>query len=499
MHLASLRPHKESTLSHDIIIIGAGVNGLAAGLVLARSGRKVLILEAQDEPGGAVRTGEVTLAGFRHDLYATNLSGFQGSALYQAFGADLIRHGLDFIRADKAFCSVFPNGDFIDVSTSIEETLAGLRRISARDADTWLRLLAQFKRHGPAILDLLRQPMPSRAMLQLPFYALRLAVQSSGAFVRSHFENENIRAFWAAWGLHLDFPPEIRGGAVYPFLQCMQTQTRGLSFGRGGANNLIMALAGAFKEQGGELRLSAPVSEVVVENGVAIGVVSGEDRFEARQAVVGNLAPTVLARLVRAKLLPRNYRYGPGTMMIHLALSDVPEWRDERARDYAYIHIAPSLAAMSAAYDDARKGVTPAEPLLIIAQPTVIDPSRAPPGRHILSIQVRVVPTTLDKHRYADHVIDIIERYAPGLRQIILGQHVIGPDDLERANANLVGGDSLGGSHHLSQQFVFRPFLGWSRYRTPIRGLFLCGASTWPGAGVGASSGWLLGQMLAAA
>jgi phytoene dehydrogenase-like protein len=108
-----------------------------------------------------------------------------------------------------------------------------------------------------------------------------------------------------------------------------------------------------------------------------------------------------------------------------------------------------------------------------------------------------MVPATLDKERYADHVVGLIERYAPGLRQRILGRHVIAPADLERANPNLVGGDSLAGSHHLGQQFIFRPFLGWSRYRTPVDRLFLCGASTWPGAGVGAGSGWLLGHMLA--
>jgi phytoene dehydrogenase-like protein len=459
----------------------------------------VLILEAQPEPGGALRTAEVTLPGFHHDLYATNLSAFQGSALMRHFAADLKRHGLAFVNAGSAFCSVFPDGDLVGVTTSLDDTLANLKRLSEHDTEVWLAQMARFQRIGPPILEALRHPMPSRGLLGMPLDAMRLALQSPRGFVNKHFAHPKIQALWAVWGMHLDFAPDIRGGALYPFLQCMQIQSNGLSFGKGGAATLIRALSRMFAEAGGELRLSAPVSEIAVEDGAAVAAIGNGGRFDAREAVIANLTPTVLFKLVKRTLSSRPYRYGPGTMMIHLALSDLPDWRAPRARDYAYIHIAPSLAAMSGAYDDALKGVAPSEPVLIVAQPTVVDPSRAPPGRHVLSIQVRALPPALDKERYADHVLGIVEGYAPGLRHKILGRYVIAPSDLERANPNLVGGDSLGGSHHLSQQFIFRPFLGWSRYRTPIHRLFVCGASTWPGAGVGASSGWLLGQMLARA
>jgi phytoene dehydrogenase-like protein len=137
---------------------------------------------------------------------------------------------------------------------------------------------------------------------------------------------------------------------------------------------------------------------------------------------------------------------------------------------------------------------------LIVAQPTLADPSRAPAGQHVLSIQVRTLPSNLDwdaiKESYANRVLELVERYAPGLRASVLGRHVLSPADLERANPNLAGGDSLAGSHHLSQQFMCRPMLGWSRYATPVPRLYLCGAATWPGAGSGAGSGWILGQML---
>jgi phytoene dehydrogenase-like protein len=446
-----------------------------------------------------VRTAEVTLPGFHHDLYATNLSAFQGSAMMRQFGADLERHGLALVNAATAFCSIFPDGDLVGVTTSAEETLANLGRQSKRDADAWRALMKRFELIGPSLLDVLRHPMPSCHLLRTPLDAVSLAMQSSRGFVSRHFEHPKVQSLWAVWGMHLDFPPHIRGGALYPFLQCMQIQLNGLSFGKGGAATLIDALSRLFVEAGGELRLSSPASEIVLDRGAAIGVLTGGEKFGAREAVIANVTPTVLFKLLKQTLSSRPFRYGPGTMMIHLAMSDQPNWCAPLARDYAYVHIAPSLEAMSAAYQDACKGVPPREPVLIVAQPTVIDASRAPSGRHIVSIQVRVLPPTLDKERYADHVLDIFERYAPGLRRRIIGRYVISPADLEQANPNLIGGDSLGGSHHLCQQFIFRPFLGWSRYRTPVDRLFVCGASTWPGAGVGAGSGWLLGKMLAKA
>lgn len=487
-------------MAFDAVIVGAGHNGLAAGVLLARAGWKVLVLEAQVEPGGAVRTAEVTLPGFRHDLYATSLNAFAGSAFFQEFRDELKRHGLELVRCAKAFCSAFPDGDVLGVTTSLDETLADLARLSAHDARAWRRLTERFKRVGPRLLGILRQPMPSRHLLKMPLAGLGLAAQSSGGFVKRHFEHPKVQALMAVWGMHLDYPPRVVGGALYPFLACMLAQANGLAFGRGGARNMIDAMAGLLREKGGELRCSSAVSEVLIERGAATGVIVQGERIAARRAVIANVTPTVLFRLTRenASLAKaRRYRYGPGTMMLHLALSDLPDWRNARAKQFAYVHIAPSLEAMSRAYEQAMSGVLPEEPVLIVAQPTVADPSRAPQGRHVASIQVRCVPPAMDKEAYADRIIALVERYAPGLRHRVFGRHVISPADLERANPNLVGGDNIAGSHHLDQHFMFRPFLGWSRYRTPIRRLYLCGASTWPGAGTGAGSGWLLGNMLA--
>jgi phytoene dehydrogenase-like protein len=183
-------------------------------------------------------------------------------------------------------------------------------------------------------------------------------------------------------------------------------------------------------------------------------------------------------------------------------------------RRFAYVHLARDYAVMNKAYAEALAGLLPAEPVLVVGQPTAIDPSRAPEGKHVLWVQVRVLPADINgdaadeiaagdwddvKERYADRVIALLERYAPGVSAHILGRAVLSPKDIERENPNLIGGDNLSGSHHLDQFFLFRPIAGWSRYRTPVAGLYLVGASTWPGAGVGAGSGFLLGKMLAGA
>ena len=199
--------------------------------------------------------------------------------------------------------------------------------------------------------------------------------------------------------------------------------------------------------------------------------------------------------------------------MIHLALDSLPDWRaGEALKRFAYVHVAPDLAMMARVYAEAASGLLPAEPVLVVGQPTAIDPSRAPAGKHMLWIQVRALPaeirgdaagaiaaTTWDaaKEPYAERALDLLETYAPGLRGKILGRAVLSPLDLERENPCLIGGDNLTGSHHLDQNFLFRPVAGYSRYLTPVGKLYLCGAATWPGAGTGAGSGFLLAKTLA--
>ena len=514
----------------DAVIVGAGHNGLAAAILLARAGWEVTVVEANDEPGGAVRTAEVTLPGYRHDLFATNLNLFAGSAFYAEFGADLTRHGLAFAPSARPFSSIFPDGRFLGVTTDPEETRSMVAAISAPDAEAWESLFEHFGQVAPHLFPLLGSPLPSMAALktlwagtralgrQWPYELARLVMQSPREFVEEHFESEEMKSLVAAWGMHLDFAPDVAGGALFPFLESMASHANGMVLGRGGARVMIDAMVALLEELGGELLLGQTVQKVAVEGGRASAVVLADGtRIEARRAVVANLTPTGLAALVDhigLREAAGRYRYGPGTLMIHAALDALPPWRDERAQSFAYVHLAPFLEDMSRTYTQAVSGYLADSPTLVVGQPTVVDPSRAPEGHHVLWVQVRALPAvirgdaagelTVPEGRwtadlaeaYADRVFEKLEEYAPGIRSHILACRVLSPADLERADANLVGGDSLAGSHHPFQYLFLRPLPGWSRYRTPVPDLYLCGAATWPGAGVGAGSGWLLGRML---
>lgn len=267
---------------------------------------------------------------------------------------------------------------------------------------------------------------------------------------------------------------------------------------------------------GGEVRTGFEVDRVVCRNGRAVGV-RGTDgsTLKARRAVIANVGPALLyRRLLESEQVPAQvrgkasrYRYGPGTLMLHLALDGPLPWAagDELAR-FAYVHVAPYVDDLARTYAESQAGLLPVEPLLIVGQTSAVDPTRAPAGRHVVWIQVRTLPSVVRGDAagtirgtawpdvvdaMTDRVLTKLERYAPGSRTRIARVTAYSPEDLEAADPNLVGGDSIAGSHHLAQNFVFRPMCGHSGYRTAIPGLYLTGASTWPGAGNNATSGRL--------
>ncbi|MDB5525080.1 MAG: dehydrogenase [Rhizobium sp.] len=520
-------------MKYDAVIIGAGHNGLAAAVELAKNGWSVAVAEASAEAGGAVKTREATLPGFRHDLCAMNLSMFAGSAFFNSNKDELVAHGLGFVPAVHCFASVFRDHSYLGVSTDIEKTVAGIAALSPGDARAWREMVAEFGSDAPYIFGLLGSPMPSFAAAKLVWKAWRqkgtgwlyetakLLLASPRDFLDSRFENPKLKAMMAAWGLHLDFAPEVAGGALFPYLESMANQSFGMVIGQGGADTIINAMTALLKTRGGDLLLGTAVEKIELENGRASGVRLADGRvLTANRAVISNAHP----KLIFGKLLGRDpsragfdaklekFRAGPGTMMIHLALDGLPDWRaGEALKHFAYVHIAPDMEMMSKAYAEAVGGLLPVEPALVVGQPTALDPSRAPDGKHVLWVQVRVLPAEIRgdakgeiegrtwdgiKDAYAERVLDILDIHAPGIRSQILGRSIFSPIDLERENPNLIGGDNLSGSHHLDQNFLFRPVAGYSRYKTPVKGLYLCGASTWPGAGTGAGSGFMLAQML---
>jgi len=518
--------------TYDAVIIGAGHNGLACAAHLGKRGWKVAVFEQSATAGGAVKTLELTKPGFRHDLAAMNLSLFAGSAFHKQYAADLAAHGLEFAPVSDCFASIFPDGNWLGVSTDPAQTEARIRAISPADADTWKALLTAFPARAALIFPILGSSMKKHAIARNAFSTLRSAgisgsvdllrflLSSPRSWLDETFESAEVKAMLGAWGMHLDFAPDIAGGAVFPYLEGMAGQSFGMVLGKGGADTMIRALTGMVEATGGTIECGVGVDRIDVEGGQAKGVTLADGRrITARRAVIGSVAPRALQTLLPTgsgdATFDRRmaaFRHAPGTMMIHLALNDLPAWPDPKLRDFAYVHLAPSLDMMAQAYAQAMAGLLPAEPVIVVGQPTAIDPSRAPDGKHILWLQVRMAPGdirgdaagkikardwTKAKDAFADRALDIVERYAPGLRDRIIARSVFGPLDLERDNPNLVGGDQICGSHHLAQNFLFRPVPGAADWRTPVKRFHLAGAATWPGAGVGAGSGFMLAQQLA--
>lgn len=517
--------------SFDAILIGSGHNALACAAHLSVRGWRVAVFEQADTLGGAVKSGEYTISGYRHDWAAMNLSLFAGSAFSQEYGAELAENGLEFIPVDRPFASAFPDETWCGVSTNLDETVNAIRNHSAQDAETWQRMLGEFEAKAPPLIDLLGNRMRLHAFAtyvakQIRKQGLagtgelgRFLLSSPRAFLEQTFESPKVQAMLGAWGMHLDFSPDSAGGALFPYLEGMAGQAFGMLIGKGGADTVTNALVNLIQSRGGHVEASTPVARILHDGKTATGVQLADGRtIRALRAVIAGVAPGALPKLTGATepkfdAAMTRFQHAPGTMMIHLALDALPDWAagDELQR-FAYVHLAPSLDQMARTYQEAKAGLLPSEPIIVAGQPTVFDPSRAPDGKHVLWLQVRMVPGQIKgdakseiaatnwaqaAEPMANRALDLLERYAPGTRAKILGQRIVTPQELEADNPNLVGGDQVCGSHHLAQNFLFRPAFGHADGRTPIRNLHLTGAGVWPGAGTGAGSGFLLARKLA--
>ena len=525
---ASSRSIRGRPSAYDAIVIGGGHNGLVAAIELARAGWGVLVLEQADRLGGAVMSAEITLPGFIHDLYSTNQNTFRGGQLYTELGPELERHGLRYASTDKPFANAFPGGRALKVYQDPARTLAGLRDHDPGDAAGWEELKALFDRFSPTIFELYGSALPSakaaiaiaRALRRLgPSDALRAAqllLSSTRELGDLYMSSPEAKALLATWGMHPDFGPDVSAGAMFPFVEVFSDAAAGMSIVEGGASRMIDALAGVLGDHGGEIRTGAAVRRIITDGARATGVeLSSGERIGASRAVVASVTPRALYdEMLEGAAVPQavrqaaaRYRFGPGTMMIHLALSAPPSWAaggDLGA--FAYVHIAPYVADLAETYAAASNGLLPRSPLLIVGQSSAVDPTRAPHGQTVLWVQVRAQPAEIRGDAageitardwadaadpYADRVMEKLSEYAPGIQELVLKRVVLTPRDLEAHDPNLVGGDSVAGSHHLRQNFIFRPIAGYSGYRTPVDGLFMTGAATWPGGGVTGLSGHL--------
>jgi phytoene dehydrogenase-like protein len=490
----------------DVVVIGAGPNGLVAGCVLAKKGLRVLVLEANPKrPGGALGSEEATLPGFVHDVGASFFPFAKASPAFRAL--DLAAHGVTWAHVRYESCHPAPDGTFAALSRDPEAP--GKLFGSERDGEAWRKITGWHRKIESRLYDFLLGPFPSVApVLALgPWNLLKLSrvLMSSGrGFAERSFETAAARRVVPGLALHADVGPDDRFGAALGYVLGVGATTGGYPVPVGGAQRITDALVRILETHGGRLRLGARVNRVVVSGGRATAVkVDGGDEIAVRHAVLADTAAaSLLLDLVSREHVPsrvvrgmERFEQGWGTFKMDWALTAQVPWAVEAARESAVVHAGDSLDDLSRFTREVRQGRLPDRPYLVIGQQSLSDASRAPPGHHTLWAYTHV-PSRIEggwaAHRdsFADVVERRIEELAPGFRARILARRVVTPDDLQAMDANLVGGDLGGGSNAWNHQLLFRPLFPYFRYRMPVRGLYLCSSYAHPGGGVHGMCGY---------
>ena len=462
----------------DAIVVGAGPNGLTAAITLAQAGLNVRVYEAGQVAGGGAQTEELTLPGFRHDVCSTVYPLAAGSPALRAL--PLADHGLHWVFPDIALAHPFADGSAATLSRSIADTA---RSLGHRDGTHYLRLLRPFRHHWSALTeDLLRPPLAGlpRHPALLARFGL-LGGQPVTALI-GRFQGERARALFAGMAAHSIVPLSAPATAGTALLFALAAHDVGWPFARGGAQALSDALASMLRSLGGRIETGQPVHRLGALPPARVYL------FDTAPGELAGIAGDHLPRGYRRALL--GYRHGPAVFKLDYALSGPVPWTAPECRRAGTVHLRPTVADIDAALQSVRAGTAPPQPFLIIAQPTLFDPSRAPAGSHILWAYSHV-PNGWngDPEILAAAVESRIERFAPGFRDLVLGRAVTTPATLAARNANYVGGD-IGGGRGDGLHLLFRPTLSASPYATPNPAIYLCSAATPPGPGVHGMAGF---------
>ena len=507
---------------YDAIVVGAGHNGLVTAAYLARAGRRVLVLERRHIVGGACVTEE-TFPGFK-----VSTAAYVNSLFHKAIVRDLAlaRHGYQVLARDPSSFTPLPDGRSLLMGPDADLTRKEIAKFSVRDAERYPRYEAMLERVADVIEptltmsppDLLRPRLRDlRTLLALGRSFRRLGTGAGEAMeiltgpartiLDRWFESEELKATLATDAIIGAMASPSMPGTAYVLFHHVMGETDGKrgvwGYVRGGMGGLTQALAAAARERGAEIRCEAEVARVLVRDGAAVGVAlaSGEEYLAPIVASNADARVTFL-RLLEPRTLPEDFvaaveriSYESASLKINVALSELPSFRAlpgtaPGLQHRGTIHICPDQDYIERAYDDAKYGRPSARPVLECTIPSVVDPSVAPPGRHLMSMFVQYAPYRLRegswddlREPFADRCFDLLDEYAPNFKRSVLARQVLTPLDLERT-FNLTGGNIFQGAMTPSQLFSFRPVPGWARYRTPIRGLYLCGAAAHPGGGV---------------
>ena len=465
--------HRSEPSTLDAIVIGSGPNGLAAAIAMARAGRSVRVYEAQSTHGGGLRSSALTLPGYAHDVCATVHALMAASPFLRQLPLD--RFGVDLVHPPAPFAHPFDDGTALVAERSVEATAEGLPRV---DAQAYRRLLTPFVDRWRDLMQVLLAPPGLRAPLLMSRFGLRAGL-SATLLASRQFRDERTRALFAGCAAHSVLPLEFMTTAGYGLALMIAAHAVGWPVARGGSQTLADGLVAYLNSLGGEM--------------VANTAIDSLDQLPPARAVLCDVSPRQLVRIAgsrmhaRERLRLQRHRYGPGVFKMDWALSEPVPWTASACRRAGTLHLGSTLAEIAASERAAWDGRVHDRPYVLVVQPTIADPSRAPAGKHVLWAYAHVPHGTTVN--FTDRIERQIERYAPGFRDCVIARHAMGPAEMERRNANLVGGDITAGGSDLRQLWG-RSLRGRNPYRTSIDGVYLCSASTPPGVGVHGMCGY---------
>jgi phytoene dehydrogenase-like protein len=513
---------------YDAIIIGAGHNGLVTACYLARARKKVLVLERRPVVGGACVTEEV-FPGFKVSTAAYVNSLFRPEIIRELKLAD---HGFALLERNPSSFTPFADGRHLFLGPDRQMNCKEISKFSVRDAENYPKYEAMLERVAAVIEPTLIQRPPNllrpglrdlwrlwklssafRKMGTRMGEAVEILTGPARTILDRWFESEELKGTLATDAIIGAMASPSMPGTAYVLFHHVMGETNGKrgvwAYVKGGMGGLTQALASAARAAGVEIRTQADVARIMIKNGTATGVaLAGGDEFQAPIIASNADANVTFNKLMDNRLLPpdfaeaiQNIGYESASLKINVALSELPDFKalpgnQPGPQHRGTIHLCPDQDYIEHAYDDAKYGRPSENPVLECTIPSAVDPTVAPPGNHLMSMFIQYAPYKLRegnwddlKDKFADRCFDIVQEYAPNFKRSVIARQILSPLDLERT-FNLTGGNIFQGAMTLNQLFFMRPVVGYSGYRTPIKGLFLCGSAAHPGGGVIGAAGW---------
>jgi phytoene dehydrogenase-like protein len=507
---------------YDAVIVGAGHNGLVAACYLAKAGMKILVLERRHIVGGSAVTEEI-VPGFKFSRLAYVNSLFRPEIIRDL---RLKAYGFRLLPRNPSSFTPFPDGRYLTMGPDRQATLREIAKFSRKDAEAFPRYEKTLERLAAAIEPTIDQTPPDPLSFDIRSWvdlvtlglrarrlgkdAYRLAAMLTGpasVFLDEWFESDELKATLATDAIIGAMAAPSSQGTAYILFHHVMGETDGVqgvwAYVRGGMGALSGAVAAAARDMGVELRTECPVSKIVVEGGSVRGAVTETGEEISAGIVLSNADPRVtFTKLVPAHALSKDFLrrigsldFSSATFKLNLALSELPDFtalpgKKPGPQHRGTIHISPTMEWIEAAYRDALRGYPSRRPVIECTIPSVVDDSLAPDGRHVASLFVQYAPYDLaegnwddEKEAFADRCVDLMNEFAPNFKASVIARDPISPLDLER-EFSLTGGNIFHGAMNLHQLYFQRPLGGWARYRTPVKGLYLCGAGAHPGGGV---------------